>query len=135
MSFIDFLQKSQALLSTLYPKIKNTPKVYLAQGYDGLQTQCSIPNNQQDLVYKIGGENIILCNQLNHPNQRLQINPEILTLSNPDVIFVREIQLYHQLQSNPPKAFRNLKAIKDKRFYYAPSTPSNWLIIKARALN
>lgn len=44
------------------------------------------------------------------------------------MIFVREIALYRQLRKKPPKQWQGISAIQDKRVYYAPSTPSNWLM-------
>lgn len=124
----EFISQTQQILSSLYPSIKSRPKVYFAQGYEGLQTQCSNPNDPLDLAYKIGGENIIICTNTNNPNQRLNINFETLLTLNPDIIFVRELQLFKQLTTNSTGSFKHLKAIRNHQVFYAPSTPSNWLM-------
>ena len=40
---------------------------------------------------------------------------------------MREIALYKELTSAPNEQWQRVQAIKDKKIYYAPSSPSNWL--------
>ncbi len=127
-ALIAFVQKSIDTLQTLSEAITSRPKIYFAQGFDGLKSQCSDGNNQQELAYRIGGVNALPCSILTNPSHQVSINFEILASINPEVIFVRELPFYKELMSNPPQEWQSLKAFEDKRIYYAPSTPSNWLM-------
>lgn len=120
---LNFINATNAKIADLSMKIKHRPKIYFAQGVDGLSTQCGKPNDKSDLAYRIGGINAIDCGK-----DFAGVNFEILMRENPEVIFVREIALYRQLLTNPPKQWHNISAIKKKRIYYTPSTPSNWLM-------
>lgn len=120
---LDFINTTNAKLAILSTKITHRPKIYFAQGVDGLSTQCGKSDDKSDLAYKIGGTNAIECDR-----DFANINFEILSKANPEIIFVREIALYKQLRNAPPKQWQSIKAIKSKRIYYAPSTPSNWLM-------
>ncbi len=120
---LEFINATNAKMADLSAKITYRPKIYFAQGVDGLNTQCGKSDDKGDLAYQIGGINAIDCGK-----DFASVNFEILMRENPEVIFVREIALYKQLRTNPPKQWQNISAIKNKRIYYAPSTPSNWLM-------
>lgn len=120
---LDFINATNAKMANLSAKITHRPKIYFAQGIDGLNTQCGNSDEAGDLAYKIGGINAIDCGK-----DFASVNFEMLMSANPEVIFVREISLYKQLRTNPPKQWQQISAIQNKRIYYAPSTPSNWLM-------
>lgn len=120
---LDFINATNAKIANLSTKITNRPKIYFAQGIDGLNTQCGKSDDTNDLAYRIGGINAIDCSK-----DFASVNFEMLSNANPEIIFVREIALYKQLRTTPPKQWQNISAIKNKRIYYAPSTPSNWLM-------
>ncbi|TQR34476.1 hypothetical protein DMB92_00485 [Campylobacter sp. MIT 99-7217] len=123
-----FLEKSQNLLLNLENKILKRPSIYFAFGNDGLQTSCLDPKNEkEDLAFKIGGKNAITCSLLSSKQGLSSVNFEILLKLDPDLIFVREKRLYQELLNKPSKSWQNLSAIQNKKIYYAPSSPSNWL--------
>lgn len=103
------------------------PSVYFAQGFDGLKTQCSASEDKKDLAYQIGGVNAISCDMIS-TEQQTQIDFELLAKVNPQVIFVREIPLFKELLENPNEKWQALNALQNKKVFYAPSTPSNWLM-------
>ena len=123
-----FVQKSSAKLQSLSDSITHRPTIYFAQGFDGLKSQCRNDDDTQELAYQIGGINALSCSILNNPTQQVSINFEILASINPDVIFVRELPLFQELMQNPSQEWQTLKAFENHRIYYAPSTPSNWLM-------
>ncbi len=125
---LEFVKKSSIKLQTLSALIASRPKIYFAQGFDGLSSQCGNENDSQELAYKIGGVNALLCSMLNNPTHQVNINFEILASINPDIIFIRELPLYKELMANPPNEWSSLKAFENHQVYYAPSTPSNWLM-------
>ena len=120
---LKFIDSTNTKMQILSQKITHRPKIYFAQGVDGLATQCGKKDDKNELAHKIGGINAIDCGK-----DYGSVNFEILYKANPEVIFVREIALYRQLRKNPPKQWQGLSAIQNKRVYYAPSTPSNWLM-------
>ena len=120
---LKFIDLTNTKMQNLSQKITHRPKIYFAQGIDGLKTQCGKKDDKNELAYKIGGINAIDCGR-----DFGSVNFEILHKANPQVIFVREIALYRQLRNNPPKQWQGISAIQNKRVYYAPSTPSNWLM-------
>lgn len=120
---LEFINATNAKMANLSAKITHRPKIYFAQGIDGLNTQCGKSDDKGDLAYRIGGINAIDCGK-----DFASVNFEMLMSANPEVIFVREIALYKQLRTNPPKQWQQISAIQNKRIYYAPSTPSNWLM-------
>lgn len=127
-ALIAFVQKSISTLQTLQGSVTHRPKIYFAQGFDGLKSQCSDENNEQELAYQIGGVNALPCSILTNPAHQVTINVEILASIDPEVIFVRELPFYKELMTNPSPEWQSLQALKNHRIYYAPSTPSNWLM-------
>lgn len=126
-ALITFMESANKKLDELRPKITNHPKVYLAQGVDGLQSQCG-KNEPSDLVYQMGGVNVLSCEELGKMEHISTVNFEFLLKKDPDIIFVREVGLYQDILENPSQDWQSLRAVQEKRVYYAPSTPSNWLM-------
>lgn len=126
-AFIAFMESSAKKLDDLRAAITHRPKVYLAQGVDGLQSQCG-KNEPSDLVYQMGGVNILSCEELGKVEHISTTNFEFLLKKDPDIIFVREVGLYQDILQNPTPDWQNLRAVQEKKVYYAPSTPSNWLM-------
>lgn len=127
-NLIAFMDEINAKMKEADAKITRRPSVYLAQGINGLSTQCGDENRADDLVRQIGGRNAIQCATLTNPSHISQINFETLLKANPEVIFVREIGLYKDIMRNPSKEWQQLNAVKNGKVFYAPSTPSNWLM-------
>lgn len=133
-SLLKFVHESNALLKDVSYALSSQeeqakqslrPRVYFALGFDGLRTQCG---DVGDLAYQIGGVNAISCELLGNANMQSNINFELLAKVNPQVIFVREISFFNELVQSPSPKWQALQALQHKRVYYAPSTPSNWLI-------
>ena len=125
---LSFHQKTQNLLNDLRVKIAKKPRIYFALGIEGLQSECVKAGETGDLASLIGGENVVKCEQITTSKNILPMNFETLIALNPDAIFVREIGLYKDLKSGKLEQWQRLEAIKNGRFYYAPSSPSNWLM-------
>lgn len=123
---IAFHRKIKKRLDELRGKIIKKPRVYFAFGMEGLQTFCASKEHlDDDLAFQIGGENVIECDSFHQ--RLLPMNYEQIITLNPEVIFVREIALYEQLLNEPNSHWQRIEAVKNKRIYYAPSSPSNWL--------
>ena len=98
-----------------------------ALGIEGLQSECVKADEIDDLTTLIGAENVVKCEQITTSKNILPLNYEQIIALNPEAIFVREIALYKELTSAPNEQWQRVQAIKDKKIYYAPSSPSNWL--------
>lgn len=122
-----FHNKTQSLLDDLRKKVQKKPKIYFALGVDGLQSECVKFGEINDLASLIGAENVVKCEQIATSRNILPLNYEQIIALNPEAIFVREIALYKELTSAPNEQWQRVQAIKDKKIYYAPSSPSNWL--------
>ena len=125
---LSFHKKTQNLLNDLRTKIAKKPRIYFALGIEGLQSECVKAGETSDLASLIGGENVVKCEQITTSKNILPMNFETLIALNPDAIFVREIGLYKDLKGGKLEQWQRLGAIKSGRFYYAPSSPSNWLM-------
>ncbi len=122
-----FHHKTQSLLAELRKKVQKKPKIYFALGIDGLQSECVKADETDDVATLIGAENVVKCEQITTSKNILPLNYEQIIALNPEAIFVREIALYKELASAPNEQWQRVQAIKDKKIYYAPSSPSNWL--------
>lgn len=122
-----FHHKTQSLLAELRKKVQKKPKIYFALGVEGLQSECVKADEIDDLAALIGAENVVKCEQITTSKNILPLNYEQIIALNPEAIFVREIALYKELTSAPNEQWQRVQAIKDKKIYYAPSSPSNWL--------
>lgn len=120
---LSFVKNTRELLERLRSSKNEGDKalVYFAQGFDGLKTECAREDN--DLAALMGARNVFTCTQ-----RQAQIDIERLIVANPEVIFVREISVYQNLMKSPSPLWEKIDALKNKRVYYAPSTPSNWLM-------
>ncbi|TQR60756.1 hypothetical protein DMC01_04430 [Campylobacter troglodytis] len=124
---LSFYNKTQSLLDDLRDKITKKPRIYFAFGVEGLHSVCVKKGQDDDLATAIGGENVIKCEQITTSVNLLPMSFETLIALNPEAIFVREIGLYKDLKEGKLEQWQRLEAIKNGRFYYAPSSPSNWL--------
>ena len=124
---LEFYHKQQENLANLRAKVTKKPRIYFAFGIEGLQSECAGQNNIEDLAQIIGGENVVQCENFGTNQRFVPMNYEQIIALNPEAIFVREIALYKELTSAPNEQWQRVQAIKDKKIYYAPSSPSNWL--------
>ena len=123
-----FYHKTKARLDELRAKVSHKPRIYFALGVEGLQSDCVKAGETDDLATLIGGENVVKCEQITTSKNILPMNYEQIIALNPEAIFVREIALYKELMSAPNEQWQRIQAVKDKKIYYAPSSPSNWLM-------
>lgn len=114
-------------MNDLRAKVAQKPRIYFAQGLEGLSTECVKEGEADDLATMIGAENVIKCEQTIAAKNALPMDFERLIALQPDAIFVREIGLYKELMNNPNAQWQRIGAVQDKKIYYAPSSPSNWL--------
>lgn len=124
---LSFYHNITQKMDDLHSKITQKPRIYFAQGLEGLSSECVKEGETDDLATMIGGENVIKCEQTITAKNALPMDFERLIALQPEAIFVREIGLYKELMESPNEQWQRIKAVQDKKIYYAPSSPSNWL--------
>jgi iron complex transport system substrate-binding protein len=103
------------------PKAKR-PKVYYAEGLDGLSTECDDSIHVE--ILKIAGDvNMHRCHTSSHKGFE-KLSMETLLEYNPDVIFVQDEMFYKSIYDL--KLWKNIKAVQDKQVFLIPKAPFNW---------
>jgi len=121
---------AQNNLDRVEKSVKNLPqnskkRVYLAQGKNGLTTEC-IGNMQSQIIPLVGAINVHRCDGLKKGSSRKsKITLETLYRYDPDVIFVWDKAFFDSIKDL--KTWRNLKAFKNNQIYFSPISPFNWL--------
>jgi len=105
-------------------KIPNSrrPRVYYAEGVDGLSTECDDSIHVQ-LLKLAGDVDVHRCHTSNHKGFE-KISLEQIIMYNPDVIVAQEKVFFDKVRAEP--AWRNVKAVRDGRVYLVPHAPFNW---------
>jgi iron complex transport system substrate-binding protein len=101
------------------------PRVYLARGPEGLETGIAGSINTE-IIERAGGRNVAdygpdMARQRNLVSMSIE---EVLDLD-PDIILTWDRQFYDQVYSNP--LWAPVRAVKEKRVYFAPSAPFGWI--------
>ena len=124
---LKFYQRQEARLNELRAKVQKKPTIYFAYGLEGLTTECVKEGASNDLATMIGAQNVVQCSLFAASGRFNNMNFEQIISLDPDVVFVREIGLYKELLEKPSAQWARVSAVKNKRIFYAPSSPSNWL--------
>lgn len=98
------------------------PKVYYAEGTDGLSTECDDSIHVQ-LMKLAGDVDVHRCHTSNHKGFE-KLSLEQIIMYNPDVIVAQEKPFYDKIMKDP--AWSRIKAVKDGRVYLIPNAPFNW---------
>jgi len=103
-------------------KVSTKPKVYYAEGENGLSTMGAGSIHSETIEF-MGAENVAKLDKAS--KSKAEISMEQLINWNPDVIITADKKAYELITTD--KAWANLKAVKDKKVYQAPSLPYNWV--------
>lgn len=98
------------------------PKVYYAEGLDGLSTECDDSIHVQ-LLKLAGDVDVHRCHTSNHKGFE-KISMETILAYNPDVMIVQEKMFYDKINTLP--VWSNIDAVKNHRVYLIPKAPFNW---------
>jgi iron complex transport system substrate-binding protein len=98
------------------------PRVYYAEGVDGLSTECDDSIHVQ-LMKLAGDVNIHRCHTSSHKGME-KISLEQVIMDNPDVIIAQEKVFYDKVLKEP--AWSRIKAVREGRVYLIPRAPFNW---------
>ncbi|MDX9745755.1 MAG: ABC transporter substrate-binding protein [Syntrophales bacterium] len=98
------------------------PRVYLAEGPDGLKTECD-DSLHVHLLRLAGDVNVHRCHTSCHVGME-PVTLEQVVLYNPDVILVQDKGFFDKVSHDP--AWSGIKAVKEGRVYLIPKVPFNW---------
>lgn len=121
-------QMAQNYISELDAFVKTIPpgervKVYYAEGYQGLQTECASSFHSEPFILA-GAKMVHKCVQRDI-HELEDVSFRQLMLYNPDVIIVHSPVFYRNVFTD--LKWGMLKAVKNRRVYLISATPFNWL--------
>jgi iron complex transport system substrate-binding protein len=102
--------------------VEKRPLVYYARGPRGLQTGLKGSINVESLE-RIGARNVAA--ERMGPGGIVTISPEQLLAWNPEVVITIESDFFTGARSDD--VWKSVKAVRDGRFYVAPTEPFPWL--------
>ena len=103
-------------------KLDKKPRVYYAEGKDGLLTECE-GSRHTELITLAGGENVHKCTDTGTYGKH-KIDFEKIASYDPDFIFVFDRDFYEKIASD--EKFSLLRAVKEKKYYFGPKGPFPW---------
>jgi iron complex transport system substrate-binding protein len=113
---------AEAAAAVAKVSVDKKPKVYYAEGTDGLSTECN-DSIHVELMRLAGDVDIHRCHTASHVGME-KISLEQVILYNPDVIVAQEKMFYDKVFKDP--AWQQVKAVKDGKVFLIPKTPFNW---------
>lgn len=98
------------------------PKVYYAEGKDGLATECH-DSIHVEILKILGDVDVHRCHTSNHKGFE-KVTIEQVLLYSPDVIITQDEEFINNVYTLD--MWKNVKAVKNRRVYLIPNTPFNW---------
>jgi len=98
------------------------PKVYYAEGVDGLSTECNDSIHVQ-LLQLAGDVDVHRCHTASHMGLE-KISLEQVIMYSPDIIVAQEKMFTDKVYQD--LAWQQVKAVKDHKVYLIPHSPLNW---------
>ncbi|MDR3763537.1 MAG: ABC transporter substrate-binding protein [Acidobacteriota bacterium] len=114
------LADTQAAVAKVPPNQR--PRVYYAEGVDGLSTECNDSIHVQ-LLTLAGDLDVHRCHTASHMGME-KISLEQVMLYQPDVILAQESMFTAKVYSDP--AWAQVKAVREHHVYLIPRLPLNW---------
>jgi iron complex transport system substrate-binding protein len=99
------------------------PRVYYAEGPDGLATDCH-RSFHTEAIELAGGYNVYRCTPKDHMGMERVSLEQVLAFA-PDIIVAQD-PAFADAVTNDPR-WRNVKAVKEGRVFGVPRWPHNWL--------
>ncbi|MDR2152581.1 MAG: ABC transporter substrate-binding protein [Helicobacteraceae bacterium] len=115
-------EKTIAAVKAVVAKSKTKPKVYYAEGVDGLTSECD-DSIHVELLKTLGDLNVHRCTTTSHKGFE-KVTIEQILLYNPDVIVAQEKKFVDSVFSDPK--WKTIAAVKNKQVYLIPKLPFNW---------
>ena len=103
-------------------KANKKPKVYYAEGKNGLETECDT-SLHSELITLAGADNVHKCKETN-PFGKQSINFEQVLQYNPEIILVYEKEFFQNIYKD--SKWKHITAVKNKQVYFLPKGPFSW---------
>ncbi|MFY9085317.1 ABC transporter substrate-binding protein [Aliarcobacter cryaerophilus] len=114
--------ESLNLAKEIEKKVSKKPKIYYAEGNNGLLTDCNT-SIHSELINLASGDNVHKC-QATNSFGREAINFEQVLNYNPEIILVYEKEFYKNIFND--KKWQLIDAVKNKKVYFLPKGPFSW---------
>lgn len=102
---------------------KRRPRVYYAEGPDGLATDCH-RSFHTEAIELAGGYNVYRCEPKDHSGMEKVSIEQVLAFA-PDIIIAQEPSFADALAKDP--RWRGVKAVRNGRVHLVPRWPHNWI--------
>ncbi|WP_051408837.1 ABC transporter substrate-binding protein [Syntrophorhabdus aromaticivorans] len=102
--------------------LSRRPKVYYAEGVDGLSTECA-DSIHAELIVLAGGRNVHQCKQKSLMGME-KISLEQVMLYDPDVIVTQEKSFHESVFKD--QRWRGIRAVRTRQVHLIPKVPFNW---------
>ncbi len=116
-----------ALRERLATSGAKSPRVYYAQGADGLQTECA-GSYHAVLIELVGGQIALNCDARQSKSSRgfgrVSVSFEEVVAMQPDVVLVYEREFWRRLQTDPK--WQLVRAVREGRVHMIPRGPFSW---------
>lgn len=103
--------------------LEQRPRVYYAEGPDGLATDCH-QSFHTEAIELAGGYNVYRCQPKDHTGMEKVSLEQVLAFA-PDIIIAQDAQFARAVAQDP--RWRQVKAVRAGRVYSVPRWPHNWI--------
>lgn len=120
-----YVEKALARLAATVGKVPDNhrPRVYYAEGPDGLATDCN-RSFHTEAIELAGGHNVYRCDPKDHMGME-KISLEQVLAFDPEIIIVQDRGAAKAIRSDP--RWQGVRAVKAGRIHLVPRWPHNWL--------
>lgn len=118
----DYCQKALDDAKNNVAKVTTKPKVFYADGDNGLTT-IGVGSMHSQAIEMIGADNVAKLEKGKKSGS--EVSMEQLMNWNPDVIIASNKKVYELITTD--SAWSELKAVKDKKVYQTPTQPYGWI--------
>jgi len=117
-------EKILANVSAAVAKVPSNqrPRVYYAEGSDGLSTECD-DSFHTEMLKQLGDLNVHRCHTSGHMGME-KISLEQVIMYAPDAVITQDKMFYNKVLQDP--AWQQLKAVQQRKVYLIPRVPLNW---------
>jgi iron complex transport system substrate-binding protein len=120
-----YVEKALARLAATVDKVPENrrPRVYYAEGPDGLATDCN-RSFHTEAIELAGGHNVYRCEPKDHMGME-RISIEQVLAFNPEIIIVQDRAAAAAIRNDP--RWQGVGAVKTGRIHLVPRWPHNWV--------
>lgn len=120
-----YVEKALASLAASVGKVPESrrPRVYYAEGTDGLATDCN-RSFHTEAIELAGGYNVYRCQPKDHMGME-RVSLEQVLAFDPEIIIVQDRAAAASIRSD--QRWQGVRAVKHGRIHLVPRWPHNWL--------